>query len=268
MKKPLHVRLLETFFPLRFFLARLTRFAPLRKIINKLYFEHDDMVYVPRDTVIAVNRDVTPPESLVVPSRLVEHFVEEASHRWIMNFCICRDANQCWDYPQELGCLFLGEASQHIDPRLGRPASREEALEHLRKCREAGLVHLIGRNKLDAAWLKVEPEDRLMTICNCCPCCCLWLMLPHLDEEISSKVAKMPGVEVTVGPECTGCGTCVEVCFMGAITLEDGRAVIGADCRGCGRCAELCPQGAIEVSISQEALDRARDRIASRVDIS
>ena len=268
MKRPLHVRMLETFFPFRFFLARLTRFAPLRKIITKLYFEHDDMLYVPKDTVIAMNKNIMPPESLVVPSRLVEHFVEQASHRWIMNFCICREANHCQDYPQGLGCLFLGEASQHIDSRLGHPASKEEALEHLHKCREVGLVHLIGRNKLDAAWLKIQPDDKLMTICNCCPCCCLWLMLPVLDPRLSAKVNKMPGVEVTVSDTCIGCGTCLTTCFVNAITLEKNRAVISSDCRGCGRCAEACPNGAIHVTISDDTIETVKRRIAKNVDVT
>ena len=267
MEKPLRVQAIEWLFPLRFLFARLTRFAPLRKLINKWCFEHDDMVYVPKDITITSHRHIAPPESLVVPSRLVEHFVEQAQYHWIMNFCICRDANGCQDYPSELGCLFLGEATRRIDPRLGRPVNKEEALEHLRACREAGLVHLIGRNKLDSVWLQVKPEEKLMTICNCCPCCCLWLILPCLDKEIGKKVAKMPGVEVAVGKACVGCGTCVPVCFVGAITIQGGRAVIGTACRGCGRCAEVCPEEAISVSISPTAVDQAIERIGKMVDI-
>jgi hypothetical protein len=90
-----------------------------------------------------------------------------------MNTCLCRDAKQCKDYPIDLGCLFLGEAALGINPRLGRGVTKREALEHIRRCREAGLVHLIGRNKLDTVWLGVGPGDKLLTICHCCPCCCL-----------------------------------------------------------------------------------------------
>ena len=267
MPTPLHVRVLEVLFPLRFQLARMTKYAPIRRIIAKLYFEHDDMVYVPKDTVISMNRSIAPQESLVVPSRLVEYFVDQAEHRWVMNFCICREAADCQDYPKNLGCLFLGEASRHIDSRLGRSVSKKEALEHLRACREAGLVHLIGRNKLDAVWLKVKPAEKLMTICSCCPCCCLWLMLPKLDEQISAKVAKMPGVDVTIGDDCIGCGICVDTCFVGAIALEKDRAVINGDCRGCGRCAEVCPQGSITLHISDNALGQTIEKIEKSVDV-
>jgi heterodisulfide reductase subunit A-like polyferredoxin len=93
-------------------------------------------------------------------------------------------------------------------------------------------------------------------------------MLPHLDEHLSSKVAKMPGVEVTVSDACVGCGTCTETCFVEAITIRDNRAIIDAACRGCGRCAEACPQEAIQVTISPTAVDQTIARIGKTVDIS
>ena len=84
-----------------------------------------------------------------------------------------------------------------------------------RRCR-AGLVHLIGRNKLDSVWLGAGPSHKLMTICNCCPCCCLWRMIPQLDPAIGAKVTRMPGVSVTVTDRCAGCGTCAAgICFCG-----------------------------------------------------
>ena len=67
----------------------------------------------------------------------------------------------------------MGEAAHGINPQLGRKVSKEEALEHLKKCREAGLVHVIGRNELDALWLGVRPGYKLLTVCNCCHCCCI-----------------------------------------------------------------------------------------------
>jgi Pyruvate/2-oxoacid:ferredoxin oxidoreductase delta subunit len=138
----------------------------------------------------------------------------------------------------------------NIDPHIGHQATKEEALEHLRRCREASLVHLIGRNKLDAVWLKVGPSNRLLTICNCCPCCCLWRVLPHLAPYLSSKVTKMPGVRVRVTDRCTEYGTCTQdICFVNAIRRVNNRVVRSDECRGCGRCVEVCPQKAIEISI-------------------
>jgi ferredoxin len=185
-----------------------------------------------------------------------------------MDWCICRSASKCDHYPVELGCLFLGEAAMRIDPKLGRKVTKEEAIEHAKQCREVGLVHLIGRNKLDTVWLKISPGEKLLTVCNCCECCCLWKILPHVSKKISSKVTKMSGVNVTVSEKCIGCGTCFTSCFVNAISIVDEIATINDRCRGCGRCASICPQKAITVNIeSIENLHLAIDRIEPLVDL-
>jgi len=232
-------------------------------------FDGDDIIYLPKDGVIRIDESIPNPDDTVLPSRVVEHFIDEARYHWIMNSCICRDASGCRDYPIELGCLFLGEAVLGINPELGRLVSKEAALAHVQRCREAGLVHLVGRNKLDTVWLGVDPGHRLLTICNCCPCCCLWKMLPHLDPSIGCSVTKMPGVAVRVTEDCPGCGLCAEgVCFVDAIHMEDERAVIGDACRGCGRCAEMCPADAIEISVREDDFVRgAIERISPLVDL-
>lgn len=264
------VNLIKRLFVHRNRLARLTRFRPLGRVTDRALFAGDDLCYLPRDTVITVNQQIPEPEQLVLPSQVVEHFIEQAGCIWIMNFCICRESEKCQDYPRELGCIFLGEAANGIHPKLGRPVSRQQALDHAARCREAGLIHLIGRNKLDTVWLNVKPGEKLLTICHCCPCCCLWRMLPHVTPDIGNKVKKMPGVEVRVTDRCEGCGTCCQdVCFVDAIALHDERAAIGPACRGCSRCADVCPQGAIEVSVeSSLVVDQCIHRIATLVDIS
>lgn len=47
---------------------------------------------------------------------------------------------------------------------------------------------------------------------------------------------------------CTGCQTCLSVCFYGAISFDSFRGVSvvnEAICRGCGNCVGSCPSGAI-----------------------
>ncbi len=271
MARPLWlVRLIKAAFPTRFLVAKLTRVPLLGRTIDRWFFEGDGIFYLPKDTVIHINQTLASPEQMVLPSQVVERFIEKAGFRWLMNACICRDARQCKDYPIGLGCLFLGEAARGINPQLGRPVSKEEALDHARRCREAGLVHLIGRHKLDSVWLGVSPRERLLTICNCCPCCCLFGVLPNLSEDIAAKIMRMPGVSVTVNEGCVGCGACTEgICFIDAIRLEGGRAVISDVCRGCGRCAEVCPQQAIEVTVDDsQFVERTIAAIAGLVDVS
>lgn len=271
MARPLgFIHLLKQFFPWRFVGARATRLPVVGQLVYRLAFDGDAMVVVPKAQTIAVQEAVDAPGDMVLPAQVVDHFIEQAGYHWIMNFCICRDASHCRDYPIELGCLFLGEAARRIDPRLGRPATKDEALAHARRCRDAGLVHLIGRNKLDTLWLDVGPGDRLMTICHCCPCCCLWRMLPYLSAEIGDRISRMPGVQVTVTERCQGCGTCTQgVCFVGNIRMEAGRAQIGEACRGCGRCVEVCPNGAIELTVDDgAAVQTSIERIGTLVDVS
>ena len=275
MARPLwFVELLKKAYPGRFFIAKLTK-APLigkffGKLADEMLFKGDDIFYLPKDQVIQVNQELVRGAEVVLPSQILEHFIEKANYLWIMNFCLCRAGGKCKDYPLELGCLFLGEAVLGINPQLGRQVTKEEAREHVKRCREAGLVHMIGCNKLDTMWLNIGPGNKLLTICNCCPCCCLWGILPDLAPKIGRKVQRMPGVTVRVTEECVGCGTCTkDVCFVDAIHLVGNRSVITEACRGCGRCVSVCPQKAIEISLEDEKfMEKVIDRLTSLVDVT
>jgi ferredoxin len=265
------IDLLKKGFRYRYSLARLSRLPVLGGVMDRLFFEGDDLVYLPKDRVIQVeiNQSFDPPESVVLPSQVVHSFIDEGTIHFVMDFCICRESNRCEDYPRDLGCLFVGEAASRIDPRLGMLVSREEAHRHVGLVGEAGLVHLVGRNKLDTVWLDVGPGERLLTVCNCCPCCCLWRMLPDLDPSIGGRVTKMEGVDVRVAEGCVGCGACLESCFVGAIRIVDGRSEIGDECRGCGRCQEACPNNAITITIPDLAdVEGTIRRIEGVVDVS
>jgi len=49
--------------------------------------------------------------------------------------------------------------------------------------------------------------------------------------------------------KCTGCGDCVEVCPLEAISLNDDKAVIDENnCTECGLCVDECPNDAIGLS--------------------
>ena len=254
MSRPIwFVNFLKRVYPSRRVLAKMTRIPLVGEVVDWVFFRGDEMIFLPIDQTIQVNTPLETPESVIIPSQVVEFYINQASHHWIMDFCICREAENCQDYPQNLGCIFLGEPVLQINSKLGQLVSKEEALAHARRCREAGLVHSIGRNRWDSIWLGATPSEQLMTICNCCPCCCLWGIVPDLNPKISQKIVRMPGVQVQVTEDCTGCSLCADgVCFAEAILVENGRAEITLECRGCGRCVEICPEDAILLTVEGE----------------
>ena len=228
----------------------------------------DALFYLPKDAVV-INQKIDEAENIVVPSSVVEHFINEASYIFLMNECICRSAENCQDYEHDIGCIFLGEAVLDINPKLGRLVDKQKAMEHVARARKAGLIHLIGRDKIDSVWMGAAPSTKLMTICNCCPCCCLFRFLPNLAPKLQKKIERMPFVHVEVTEDCVGCGACVEgVCFIDAISIIDGKAVISEDCRGCGNCAEVCPEEAIKVIIERgDYINNAIQRLSQAVDV-
>ncbi len=263
------VRLLKKMFPQGGYLALLTRLPIIRKIAASAVM-HDKLIFLSSDKVIPVNQAVTKTEDMILPSKVVEHFVEKAKYRWIMNFCICREGMHCEHYPRTLGCLFMGDAVLQINPKFGRLASKEEALEHVKKCREAGLIHTIGRNLLDAAWLGVKPGHKLLTVCNCCECCCVARYFQKTTPAVKATAVKLPGALVRVTDRCKGCGLCTKnVCIFGAIQLVNKRARINAaECRACGRCVIKCPNKAIELILDDKAfMQKTIDQIDTLVDI-
>ena len=251
------VELIKKTFPQIFTLADLTNIPGIGRIVEFALFENDNIMFLPRTEEIQLNRTIDNPGDIALPFQIVEHFINEANYHWIMNSCLCRDASTCKDYPIDLGCIFLGEAVIGINPKLGQRVTPQKAIEHAQRCRDAGLVHMIGRNKLDSVWLNVRPGHKLLTICNCCPCCCLWRIIPNITPDISSNVTRMPGVTVRVTESCEGCGNCCEnICFVKAISMEGDHAVISDDCRGCGRCVDTCPNNAIEQKIEKNVHHR------------
>jgi ferredoxin len=261
----------------RFLMARMTRIPALGRAVELVFFEEDEMIYLPKDSVvgsrkktISISKEVGRSD-MVMPSQVIEHFLRRSRYIFIMNRCMCRDSNHCERYPHELGCIFLGAGVTRISPKLGHMATVEEAIEHMRQARERGLVHLIGRNKIDSIWLNTGAKEDLLSICNCCECCCLWKMMPQLSDSIASGVSRMPGVTVSVTEDCIGCGRCVResICFVKALSITDGRATIDQDvCKGCGRCVELCPSDAIKLEIGiPDYLERSVQAIEPLVDV-
>ena len=51
--------------------------------------------------------------------------------------------------------------------------------------------------------------------------------------------------KITISQNCAGCGTCVKLCPMRNISLENGKPVFGRNCVSCGACIQSCTTNAI-----------------------
>ena len=105
---------------------------------------------------------------------------------------------------------------------------------------------------------------------HCCPCCCLWKVVPNLEEDIGDRVEKLEGVSVNFNSEkCTGCKRCIDSCFVKAITFNEETKTIEIDqnkCRGCGKCVNICKQEAISINYTKQSVDVILNRIQNLVD--
>jgi len=140
------------------FVAMMTLPLFTRRILNVSY--------------IPINRSVEGVDNTWLPQELAERLIRESSHRVIINRCTCRDDRQCMEHPIEYGCTLLGDGTKEIDPRIARHVSVDEAIEHLRRTLDDGLMPMIGRVKIDNYIWGVKDRGKLLTMCPCCRCCC------------------------------------------------------------------------------------------------
>jgi len=182
----------------------------------------------------AIHTDVS-----VFPYERAEALVEGA-RSWAVGPCICRVqrrlVGQACVAPEEACLWFAPVPNAFRGDGDVRVLTREEALQLLADCEEAGLVHTA-----------LNQQEGISYICNCCPCCCGIL---RGAIEFGRRGALAPSAfRVVVDNEaCAACGACLERCHFGALTLGDeGAAVDEGRCVGCGLCASACPQGALRL---------------------
>ena len=138
---------LKYIFNWRFWIAEITKKSKTyRKIIDKMLFEDDEIVVIPN--TINVNKKIESEGSEFLPTDIIKEVISRCDDIVIMNSCLCRSSNNCKDYPQDIGCIFLGPTSKKIPSHIGKKATVEEALAQVDKADAAGLSHIIGRNKI------------------------------------------------------------------------------------------------------------------------
>ena len=236
----------------------------IQKRIPALDPEQSDMTWIP------INKNIEGSEGIALPEVIIDRLIELSSYRVIIDFCACRKVYTCKHYPEEIGCLFMGESAKLISPKISREITKEEAKTHLRKAVAAGLVPIVGEARADHDLLRIPPEGTLLTCCFCCECCCLSRFFKRGPADIVHGIMEpLEGLSIEITEDCAGCGKCVKKCFIEALELKDGRAVMNEYCTLCGRCAGVCPENAIRLKLDNpKAVDDVITRILGRIDLS
>ena len=166
----------------------------------------------------------------------VKEIIEKAREVAVTK-CTCRLVAHKCDRTLE-ACLQVDNAAAYAVARgTGRKLTKEEALDIVRKSEEEGLIHTTFNQR---------SVDHV--ICNCCGCCCQFL--PELIKH-GTNVVDPSRFRARVDEDlCTGCETCVERCYFGAVSMvskgDEETAEVDPDkCLGCGVCAVTCPSGAM-----------------------
>lgn len=222
-------------------------------------------------THIPINVQISGVENIYLPTLVLEELIERSAHRVAIKRCTCRDERKCENHDIEFGCIQLGAGTEEIDPRIADHISKEQAIDHMRKCVADGLVPMVGRVKIDNLIWGVKDRGRLLAVCFCCRCCCTVLNSgKYLPDEVADRIVRLKGLEIQTNTQaCSLCHSCVENCFMGALRSENGSIVRDHDkCKGCGLCVSSCPEKAIRTSVRDmdEAIEELQTRIRHRID--
>jgi ferredoxin len=174
--------------------------------------------------------------------------IKTATHRGI-GICYCRHKMEHMDRachaPQEICMTFNNTAASLIRHGHARPVDVAEGLDLLQLAYEHNLVQF-GENV----------RNRVNFICNCCGCCCE-AMIAARRFALMDPVHTTNFLPVVDEGKCNGCGRCVSVCPVEAMTLVSAnhpdkpkmkKARLNEDlCLGCGVCVRNCKEDGIHL---------------------
>jgi len=174
--------------------------------------------------------------------------IKTASHMAI-GTCYCRHKmyhmDTACDAPLEICMTFNTTAASLIKHGHARRVDEGEGLELLHQAYENNLVQF-GENV----------REKVNFICNCCGCCCE-AMIAARRFAIMNPVHTTNFIPEIEGESCNGCGKCVIICPVEAMSLISANdphrpkmklARLAEDlCLGCGLCVRSCPKECIEL---------------------
>lgn len=132
-------------------------------------------------------------------------------------------------------------SQEYIDSGNAREITKTEAFKILEKAEEKGFVIQPGNSKSARGF------------CICCGCCCGILSHAKKLENPARLFASNFFAEIDE-QQCTGCGTCADLCPMEAINTNDISFVNRECCIGCGVCVSKCPSEAIHLKNKEQTI--------------
>lgn len=214
----------------------------MAELVAKYFNRHvTKEAYAPSPTkayrYVPLGKTLEPGLQAVFPYHTMDYVIERAQVIAVAH-CPCRIVyrmkGKACPHPLEV-CLKFDELAEYcIETGLGRPVTKEEALEIVAEAEEAGLVHFVDNAK-----------DGIKHNCNCCGCAC-WnvgnIRRRKIPRDLIMATYFLRGTDQG---ECTGCGLCAEVCPVEAVRMEGDLPEVDRDwCIGCGVCVARCPTGA------------------------
>ena len=174
--------------------------------------------------------------------------IKTASHMGIST-CYCRHKmfhlNKSCGRPMDICMTFNTSAASLIKHGHARQVDVAEGLDLLDQAYESDLVQF-GENI----------RKRVNFICNCCSCCCE-AMIAARKFAIFNPVHTSNFIPEINIDSCTGCGKCVAICPVEAMTLVSAndpqkpkkkKARLNKDiCLGCGLCVRACTEDSLEL---------------------
>ncbi len=201
----------------------------------------------PATRTILVRREVQH-LSTILPYEEVFKLIENTEHI-AAGTCVCRHQGDLLDRPCDRPkanmCMVFGESAKFVtEYGFARPISKEEARHSIEEAEKAGLVHSYANT-----------EDRAINLlCNCCGCHC-FILRPLSRHPSPAQGVIAEWVSVIDEDECTGCGACMDRCWMKALRLDGDRVVrLVERCIGCGVCRYVCPTDAIKLERRVEVI--------------
>ncbi|MCP3944000.1 MAG: 4Fe-4S dicluster domain-containing protein [Desulfobacteraceae bacterium] len=179
--------------------------------------------------------------------------IKTASHMGIST-CYCRHKmfhlDQACDSPMDICMTFNTSAASLIKHGHAKAVDITQGLDLLDQAHESNLVQF-GENV----------RKGVNFICNCCGCCCE-AMIAARRFAISNPIHTSNFIPVIRKDLCTGCGKCVTICPVEAMTLVSAndprnkktkKARLNEEiCLGCGLCVRACREDSLALTPLEE----------------